>query len=413
MENKTIVTIKRIAFFLTLILVAFNISAQFKDITNYLVAEEGYVTRINADEHDWEYSLIKFPDSINGFETVAISISLDNFPIKDIIFPKHLKYLSGSFANTNIRSIVLPDNLYFLDENTFAGNPKCKNIVLPAPEKNDHQFVGWNDSIPAGSIVNHMVRYRAHFKYLKSQPYILTKDDVLFRNGEIKLCFYIGSEDIVIPSNIDGRKVNIAGGFNEVGLASVTISEGIRLKGDAFNNNRINRITFKGTCDRIPRFAFANNDLRVLQLPDDVTHIEEDAFKNNKITEVTLPKNLTYFGGFSRNSITNIKLPSTVDTIGNYALYKNQLVHITLPPDLVYIGRRAFSNNRLDEIIIPVSVVFIAKDAFSNNPFKVPLQLPSSRGKTKRFLCWQGSDGKMHKPGDVIIDTVEYRVVFK
>ena len=148
-----------------------------------------------------------------------------------------------------------------------------------------------------------------------------------------------GGYDVVIPSNINGKKVvEIATkAFQNKQLTSVTIPEGITSVGYA---------------------AFSGNQLTSVIIPNSVTNIYVHAFSENQLTSVTIPNSVTSIGqsAFCDNQLTSVTIPSSVTSIGDYAFKSNQLTSVTIPSSVTSIGKRTFfkdnsSNPNLTKII--------------------------------------------------------------
>ena len=137
-----------------------------------------------------------------------------------------------------------------------------------------------------------------------------------------------GGYDVVIPSNINGKKVvEIATkAFQNKQLTSVTIPEGITSVGYA---------------------AFSGNQLTSVIIPNSVTNIYVHAFSENQLTSVTIPNSVTSIeqSAFCDNQLTSVTIPSSVTSIGDYAFKSNQLTSVTIPSSVTSIGKRAFFKN--------------------------------------------------------------------
>jgi len=173
--------------------------------------------------------------------------------------------------------------------------------------------------------------------------------------------------DVIIPNKINGISINKIDNYafttcttkwcqhytEGLGIKSVIIQEGVKEIGEyAFYDNEItsvklpNSITtlgpdafrgnvISGTLDlsntkleTIGGSAFLNNQINKLRLPNDLIEIGIDAFRHNQIGgELDLSKldKLETIGNFafSYNQITSVKLPSSVTTIGWRAFYKD------------------------------------------------------------------------------------------
>ncbi|MFV0478364.1 MAG: leucine-rich repeat protein [Parahaliea sp.] len=100
-----------------------------------------------------------------------------------------------------------------------------------------------------------------------------------------------------------------------------------------------------------------------------VTDIQNWAFDNNDLTNVTIPDSVTAIGeyAFFTNNLTSIIIPNSVTSIGEAAFSDNSLTSITIPDSITTIGWYVFSNNQLQTITIPDSVTRIEGEAFSGN----------------------------------------------
>lgn len=61
-----------------------------------------------------------------------------------------------------------------------------------------------------------------------------------------------------------------------------------------------------------------------------------------------LPNN--FFKGMQK--LTDVYLPSKLQTIGDYSLYRTGITSITIPEDVYSIGTEAFAYNKLNSIIL-------------------------------------------------------------
>ena len=66
--------------------------------------------------------------------------------------------------------------------------------------------------------------------------------------------------------------------------------------------------------------------------------------------------------------ITSVVLPSTLETIGDYAFANNKLTNITLPSSIIRLGENAFSGNQITSIIFPDTPITLGCWVFEGNP---------------------------------------------
>lgn len=190
---------------------------------------------------------------------------------------------------------------------------------------------------------------------------------------------------VVIPNGITSLGPIV---FNGNQLTSVVFPSGLRsIATYTFGNNRLTNIDLPNTLTGIAGQAFANNQLTSLVLPNSLTSIGEHAFAWNKITNLVLSTNLTTIvrGAFNGNQLPddqafiyarradksidyttlvsyggarkdNIIIPSTIETIGTYAMGYSGITNIVIPDTVKSIGDNSYIYNSLTNITMPESV---------------------------------------------------------
>ena len=214
-----------------------------------------------------------------------------------------------------------------------------------------------------------------------------------------------GGPDVVIPSNINGKKVvaiyNNAftkDGVEPTGISTNKIEYNIQPLynkkdnyevvplGTASDGLGITSVIIPNTVKIIGEGAFRHNNLTSVTIPNSVTSID-GAFQYNQLTNVTIPGSVTSIGGyaFNNNQLTSVEIGNGVTSIGKYAFKSNQLTSITIPSSVTSIGEFAFYENQLTSVVIPSSVTSIGNRAFNNN------QLPDEDA----FIYKRNSDGSI------------------
>ncbi len=187
-------------------------------------------------------------------------------------------------------------------------------------------------------------------KIFGSFKYVLLPDDTVEITG-----YTVGDvPELVIPSEIDGKKVTSIGkgAMSVDNLLSVVIPEGV---------TEIKYEAFKG-CDHLTKIS----------IPDTVTKIGVGAFSDCPYLEsVKIPQGVTeisskLFSGCL--SLKSVSLPDTVASIGSYAFDTcPALTEINLNDNITAIGKGAFRNcESLEKINIPASVTVIEESTFEN-----------------------------------------------
>ncbi len=204
-------------------------------------------------------------------------------------------------------------------------------------------------------------------------------DYQILDDGTIEIIYYYGCDEvIIIPSEIDGRKVTGIKGFNlsnKENIKSITIPDGVTSIGDsAFSDCRsLTDITIPDSVTSIGCEAFYNcSSLTNITIPDGVTSIEYGTFYDcSSLTNITIPDSVTSIeceAFYNCSSLTNITIPDGVTSIESETFYNCQsLSNIDISNSLISIGMDAFAHcKNLKNIKIPDSVTTIELGAFSD-----------------------------------------------
>lgn len=124
-----------------------------------------------------------------------------------------------------------------------------------------------------------------------------------------------------------------------------------------------------------PFFFYGLTNLTEVKLPSTITSIGRCAIAGNAIhmhiTSIVIPNGVKYidYNAFKSGSLANIEFPTSLSTIQDNAFSENNLTDVDLSvcPFLTKIGNSAFTFNQLNSIKIPKSVKEIKSLAFSYN----------------------------------------------
>ena len=110
-----------------------------------------------------------------------------------------------------------------------------------------------------------------------------------------------------------------------------------------------------------------------ITVPGSVETIGNYAFNScTALTEITVPGSVETIGNYAFNgctALTNANLEAGVKTIGDYAFYNTPLNEITLNEGLETIGKKCFSASGyriVKPVYIPSTLTSVGEDAFSN-----------------------------------------------
>ena len=222
-------------------------------------------------------------------------------------------------------------------------------------------------------------------------------------------CFTFNSEIGEITDYDDNCEKNVIIPSTIGGVAVTSIGT------QAFRNNTLTSVNIPDSVTSIGNFAFYINALASVTIPNSVINIGEGAFNNNQLPDseaFIYARNsdgsednttIVSYGGAKRS---NVVIPNSVTSIGNWTFYANSITSITIPDSVTSIGKVAFNNNQLpdnqafiyarnsdgsedvttivsyggakrDNVVIPNSVTSIGNQSFRNNSL-TSVTIPSS-----------------------------------
>lgn len=155
-------------------------------------------------------------------------------------------------------------------------------------------------------------------------------------------------------------------------LVSANIPDTVtEIGSNAFNScYDMAQITLSSRLTKIEDGAFTNcRKVQHITVPSGVTELGAGAFSNvNSLQSVDLPEGLRIIGAnaFTNTDLTSIKIPSTVETIGDSAFWncKNLTGSLTLPASVTSIGQMAFFDTNLSQVHITSAASSIGRMAF-------------------------------------------------
>ena len=201
---------------------------------------------------------------------------------------------------------------------------------------------------------------------------IIELPEVIFGNQIDEFGHYDGFR---VVENLDSNAVGIVTGiryyaFDDDKLTSVVIPDSVTYIGsDAFSFNQLTSVVIPESVTSISSGAFGYNKLTSVVIPKSMISIGNEAFSFNQLASITIPENLTSIGSsaFSSNRLTSLVIPDSVTYIGSNAFTNNRLISVVISESITSIGIGTFSNNQLTNVLIPESVISIESDAFRNN----------------------------------------------
>lgn len=224
-------------------------------------------------------------------------------------------------------SIVIPDNVLWIEDNAFNRCVSLLEIVIP-------DYVTW---IGTNAFSN-----CSGLKDITIGSNVSTIDSYAFMG-----CTSL--ENIIIPNCVRYLGASALKGCSE--LVNIVISDKIA----SIKNNTFSECS----------------SLLDIVIPDSVTSIESSAFKEcSNLTEIVIPDSVTSIGNSAFegcSSLTEIVIPDSVTSIGSFAFEDcSSLSSVTIGRSVTSIGMLTFDRcSSLTEIVIPEGVTFIGSSAFS------------------------------------------------
>lgn len=193
-------------------------------------------------------------------------------------------------------------------------------------------------------------------------------------------------------------------------ISSITIPSGVTtISQGAFTGSDLKTVTLSSGVTTIQKEAFeCCESLKSIRMPSSVTTLGVGAFSNciklssvklssniktipaccfidcKSIESLTIPSGVVNIGVYAfgsdyyQSSLTSVKFPSTLTSIGAYAFYNTSISKLTLNKGLNTIGESAFEDTKITSLSVPSTVTSIGKFAFSGCSNLLSVSLPSS-----------------------------------
>jgi hypothetical protein len=214
-------------------------------------------------------------------------------------------------------------------------------------------------------------------------------------NGKVTItdCDGAAKGKLVIPDTIDGKPVTSIGGFAfyENSLTSITIPDSVtRISGQAFRScSSLTSITIPDGVTSIESIAFYNcKSLASIMIPDSVTSIGDQAFHNcTSLKNIAIPDSVTSIGkdAFSKcTKLTNITFQGPAPTVDADAFkgVADDAIAFVTPKALKSFGQVGDKWNGLTLKIGSVSIATDPKEVVAGHSDEKELILLSSHLNT-------------------------------
>lgn len=257
--------------------------------------------------------------------------------------------------------------------------------------------------VPASTLDFLMLDTQDYIKYqyqgdVLANESIITLDysNAIYMEDLNILSLIVGSnilKKLVLPPNIKNLMLPTA---EQIVFPKNSKTEVIVGYTDDGDNTIIKPIDFPSTLKVIGNGLFTKTKVESITIPQSVVRIGHDAFNNSELTSLSFETKSSLValygthdtstgserGSFANNKLTTLKIPKTVQYIGNDTFNYNNLKSVVFETDskLKYVGSNAFRNNQLTNTglgKLPSSLTNLATDAFINNPDLTQITLTS------------------------------------
>ena len=284
---------------------------------------------------------------------------------------KDYSYDSPACDNSNIKKVVIEEDVTSIGNGAFSGCSSLTDITIPSSVTSigESAFESCTDltsiTIPKSvtSIGSNVFGgCTALTEVLLEGGSTLTSENF----GEVanKVVTRWNEDNLTWTLTADGTlTISGTGAMKEYGAGSSPAAQ---------KKDSVKKVVIEDGITNIVDFAFFDcTVLESIEIPGSVASIGNFAFCSCiRLTDITIPGSVTSIGDyafFECSSLTGITIPSSVTSIGNNVFRDcSSLTSITIPESVTSIGNYAFKYcSSLTDITIPGSVTSIGTYAFS------------------------------------------------
>ena len=345
-------------------------------------------TKMIADNAFWycrSLTSISIPDSVTSIGEYALGwCGLTNITIPDSVtsIGKSVFYNCRSLT-----SISIPDSVTSIGKSVFYNCRSLTSITIP----DSVTSIGYKAFSSCGGLTSITVASGNPVYHSSGNCIIETDSKTLIA----------GCKNSIIPTDGSVTSIGEYAFYDCISLTSIEIPDSVTSIGNhAFSGcDSLTGIEIPDSITSIGRYAFYDcSRLTSITIGNGVTSIGDEAFgwcselSAVYITDVAAWCKIHFYDeaanplGHKRNLylngelVTDLVIPGSVISIGNYAFYDcNSLTSVTIPGSVISIGDSAFYDcNSLTSVTIPGSVISIGDSAFYNCSSLTSVTIPDS-----------------------------------
>ncbi|SDB48342.1 Cohesin domain-containing protein [Ruminococcaceae bacterium FB2012] len=381
-------------------------------------APGGWMSGIQSDTY-----YIEMPDTVTSIADFAFQYCIN---LRSLKLSKNLKTIGNyTFDYAAFESLDLPNGLENIGYSAFSGCTNLKEITIPESVKQSEDTITivtnamygitkevcLSDAWFTNCTSLEKVTLPSGFTFIGDECFrgCNSLEEFVIPEGITKIgksafanCFFfenggIGLKKVVFPSTL--KEIGDCAFTGDILLGSLDLPEGLETIGDsAFDSTFVHSMLY-GKTDNGYEYYLKKSPVTKLVIPDTVKSIGEKAFICSNGFELD---GVTYGAGQDEpcTSITEIKLSSSLEEIGNAAFYGIPIESIELPASLKKLN--GFANTKLKSVTIPDGVEEIGAYAFDSTPLEGTVVIPRSVKKIGEYALNTGyylhEDGKEFEP---------------
>lgn len=368
-----------------------------------IITGEGYMTALEESPEWLSYSFTKLVigDGICDIPEEAFLCSVD---LETVELADSVKYIRerAFYGCENLKSVDLAD-VYSVEAMAFYGCMAFNEIELSEETKEIGNYAfGYYcneelddalakiDGVTIFAKQDTVAQKYAEengIAFINLSDYSDFFEYMVFEDSYVSLISYTEcpySDEIIIPSEIDGYEVRIIGDFlfENTNIKKVYIPASVTtVKLSAFENvsefteficeeggrySSVDGVLYRDNGEMLVKVPEAKTEIN--KIPENLKIIRENAFRNSSVKTVELPETVEKIEAeaFFASKLEKIVVPDGVTEITKRAFYGcESLKEVTLPEKLKEIHPNAFGNcTSLEEIYLPYGIEEIESSAF-------------------------------------------------
>lgn len=378
---------------------------------------------------------IKIPESVMKIGSYAFYKCT---ALKEIKFPSKVKDIHiGTLEQcTSLEKVIFPKNLEYIGQLAFSKCNKLQAVSIPA-----------TTTLIQGDAFLHCSSLRSFKVASTNKTYKSKNNALLSKNGKTLLLYPCGNNSFIVPN---GVVTIDSWAFKDSSLVSLTIADSVTTieYGAFYNCFDLKEVVMGDSVETIDQNAFFKCiSLESISLPSSLRGIGLTAFnQNTSLREVKLNEGLETIrsGAFEGcTSLETITIPASVYEIEdnifkecpklkdikvetgntNYRGENGMLIrndeavlvaypsakdNVRVPGTIQYIGDYAFQGAKLTDVVIPETVVDVGSSAFLNCT-----SLKSVRFMSRETaICGYNKNwGFTNSSGNVFLNTADSLVI--